>query len=70
MINEDYINNCKNCGSSKMDSLNPTKELWCGVCGQRHEFVNGSLAFYKGVKKDVGEAGKKNIGKRKKLKHN
>jgi DNA-directed RNA polymerase subunit RPC12/RpoP len=68
MINQNYIYNCKNCDSTKMDSLNPDKELWCGACGQRHEFVNGNLVFYKGVKKNAGAAGKKDIGARKKHK--
>ncbi len=70
MINKNYINTCKNCGSSRMDSLNPEKELWCGACGQRHEVVDGCLYFYGGVKKNVGAADKKNTGGRKKSKRN
>jgi len=56
MINKNYSYSCKNCGSNKLDSLNTEVELWCGLCGQRHEIVNNQLRFYKGVKKSVRES--------------
>lgn len=59
MINKNYNHTCKNCQSHELDSLNPDKDLWCGVCGQRYEVVNGSIHYYKGVKRDARTSNKK-----------